>query len=251
MKTFSAELPPEPSPPPIVPDEAALVEGLRRGDADAYEQLVRTYGGRLLQVARRYLSDDEAQDALQEALVSAWKSIDRFDGASKISTWLHRIVVNACLMRLRKKQTRIEQATEELEPLLPRFLEDGHRADTGPAWKQTPETLLRRNETRALVRRTIDELPDAYRTVILLRDIEGLTGTEDRRTARHHTQRRQGAAAPRAPGPARGSRSPFARSRFAGLRAETLGRETVRARAASHQRNRSRDARRSTLPPDP
>ncbi|MEM8931314.1 MAG: sigma-70 family RNA polymerase sigma factor [Acidobacteriota bacterium] len=162
----------------ISTDEAALVDGLRRGDADAYEQLVRTYGGRLLQVARRYLSDDEAQDALQEALVSAWKSIDRFDGASKVSTWLHRIVVNACLMRLRKKQTRIEQATEELEPLLPRFLEDGHRADVGPAWGQTPEALLRRTETRELVRQTIQELPDAYRTVILLRDIEGLSGTE-------------------------------------------------------------------------
>ena len=158
--------------------ESVLVDRLRAGDAAAFEHIVRTYGGRLFQVARRFLDDEDARDALQEALVSAWKSMDQFDGGSKISTWLHRIVVNASLMRIRKKNSKLEQATEALEPLLPKFLENGYRADSGPAWTETPEHLLRRKEIRQLVRRCIQELPDSYRTVVLLRDIEGLSGQE-------------------------------------------------------------------------
>lgn len=162
-----------------MPDETALVDGLRAGEPTAYESLVRAYGPRLLQVARRYLDEDEARDALQEALVAAWKSIDRFDGGAKISTWLHRIVVNAALMRIRKKSTKLEQATESLEPLLPTFLEDGHRADTASSgWGETPEQLLGRKETRSAVRESIAELPESYRTVIQLRDIEGFSGQE-------------------------------------------------------------------------
>jgi RNA polymerase sigma-70 factor, ECF subfamily len=154
--------------------ETALVAGLRAGDDGAYETLVRAYGGRLLQVARRYVGDEEARDAVQEALLAAFKAIERFDGKSRISTWLHRIVVNTCLMRLRRQKSRPEQS---IEPLLPSFLEDGHRADPGPDW-ESPETILRRTETRELVREAIDRLPKNYRTVLLLRDIEGLSGAE-------------------------------------------------------------------------
>ena len=168
----------ESRPDPTSMDESSLVAGLRRGDSAAYEQLVRQYGGRLLQVARRYLDEEDARDALQEALVSAWKSIDRFDGHSMVSTWLHRIVVNASLMRLRKKSTKLEKATESLEPLLPQFLSDGHRAEVGPAWQETPEEMFERSEVRQWVRDGIDQLPEGYRTVILLRDIEGLNGQE-------------------------------------------------------------------------
>jgi RNA polymerase sigma-70 factor (ECF subfamily) len=157
-----------------VTSEAALVAGLRAGDDGAYEELVRAYGGRLVQVARRYVGDEEARDAVQEALLAAFKAIDRFDGKSKISTWLHRIVVNTCLMRLRRQKSRPEQS---IEPLLPAFLEDGHRAEPGPDW-ESPEAILRRTETRELVREAIDRLPKNYRTVLLLRDIEGLSGAE-------------------------------------------------------------------------
>ncbi len=92
------------------PDEAELVAGLRRGDEAAFELMVRSYGGRLLQVARRFLKEEDARDALQEAFLSAFKAIDRFDGKARISTWLHRIVVNAALMRLRKKSTQMEES---------------------------------------------------------------------------------------------------------------------------------------------
>lgn len=156
-------------------DEAELVEGLRRGDDAAFELLVRTYGGRLLQVARRFLREEDARDALQEAFISAYKAIDRFDGKARISTWLHRIVVNAALMRLRKKSSKVE---ESLEPLLPKFLEDGHRADPGAPWPENPEEVAGREQTREMVRQAIDRLPEKYRNVLLLRDIEELSGAE-------------------------------------------------------------------------
>ncbi len=161
------------NPDPI--DEAALVAGLRDGEELAYERLLHAYGGRLLHVARRFVGEDEAGDVLQEAFLSAFRSIGRFDGRAKLSTWLHRIVVNAALMRLRKRRAKAE---EPLEPLLPTFLEDGHRAAPGPAWPEDPEELLRRRETRELVRRAIDRLPVSYRSVVLLRDIEELSGAE-------------------------------------------------------------------------
>ncbi len=164
-----------PSPSPATCDETELVAGLRRGDEAAFELLVRTYGGRLLQVARRFLKEEDARDALQEALLSAFKSIGRFDGKARISTWLHRIVVNAALMRLRKKSIRME---ESLEPLLPSFLEDGHRAGLGAAWPESPEEVVGRSQVRGVVREAIDRLPVNYRTVVLLRDIEQLSGAE-------------------------------------------------------------------------
>lgn len=156
-------------------DEGVLLASLRRGDDDAYEALVRRYGGRLWQVARRFLGEAEAADAVQEGFLSAFRAIDRFDGNSRISTWLHRIVVNACLMRLRKKSHQMEQS---LEPLLPSFLEDGHRVAEGPDWESSPEIRLERQELQELVRDAIDQLPVSYRSVILLRDIEGLSGKE-------------------------------------------------------------------------
>ena len=156
-------------------DEAKLVADLQRGEDAAFELLVRTHGGRLLQVARRFLREEDARDAVQEAFLSAFKAIDRFDGKSKISTWLHRIVVNSALMRLRKKSSKME---ESLEPLLPTFLEDGHRANPGPAWPESPEEAVGREQMRHTVRQAIEQLPVKYRSVVLLRDIEELSGEE-------------------------------------------------------------------------
>ena len=158
------------------PQEVILLAGLRTGDGKAYEQLVRNYGGRLLAVARRFLpNEDDARDALQDAFLSAFRAIGSFQEGARVSTWLHRIVINAALMKLRTRRRRPE---ESIDDLLPTFLEDGHRENPGPAWKETSETALQRQETRVLVRGCIDRLPDAYRTVLLLRDIEELDTEE-------------------------------------------------------------------------
>ncbi len=154
-------------------DEPALVAGLRRGEAAAYEDLVRRCGGRMLSTARRILGDEEeARNVVQDAFLSAYRSIDRFAGDAQISTWLHRIVVNTALMRLRSRRRHPETPIEDL---LPHFDGDGgHRkpaeiADLGAC---DPGTELDRAQLRARVRDCIAELPDSYRTILVLRDIE-------------------------------------------------------------------------------
>ncbi len=156
--------------------EADLVARLRAGSDAAYEELVRAQGARLLAVARRLLrSEEDARDAVQDAFISAFRAIDRFEGGSLLSTWLHRIVVNAALMKLRSQQRKPETSIEDL---LPRFLEDGHFAEPPAEWQQSADQALERRETRLLVRQAIDLLPESYRTVVLLRDIEGLDTAE-------------------------------------------------------------------------
>ena len=99
-------------------EDAALLARLRAGDEDAFELVVRTYSGRLLSVTRRILCNDEdARDAVQDALLSAFRSLDRFEGGSLVSTWLHRIAVNAALMKLRTRRRKPEESIEHLLPV--------------------------------------------------------------------------------------------------------------------------------------
>jgi RNA polymerase sigma-70 factor (ECF subfamily) len=160
-------------------EELDLVARLRAGDEPAFETLVNRYGARLLAVARRFLRDEEeARDAVQDAFLSAFRSVRSFKAESRISTWLHRIVVNVALMRLR---TRRRKPEESLEPLLPTFSEDGHHQWPVLPWRATVETELERKETAALVRAGIDRLPESYRTVLILRDFEELDTEETAR----------------------------------------------------------------------
>ena len=163
---------------PAVPgaDEAALVARLRAGDADAFELLVRTNTNRLLWVARRLMATDEdAREVVQEAFIAAFRAIDRFKGDARLATWLHRITVNTALMKLRSQRRHPE---EPIEPLLPAFLEDGHHRERFQAWSEPAEDVIQRGADRALVRRMIMQLPEGYRTVLLLRDIEEIDTPE-------------------------------------------------------------------------
>lgn len=156
--------------------ERVLLAALRAGEEPAYEQLVREHGGRMLAVARRMMrNEEEARDVLQEAFLLAFRGITRFEGQSRLSTWLHRIVVNAALMKLRSRRAHPE---ESIEPLLPTFQEDGHAVRGYSEWPDRPDTDYARNEIRDLVRATIDRLPETYRTVLVLRDIEELDTSE-------------------------------------------------------------------------
>jgi RNA polymerase sigma-70 factor, ECF subfamily len=166
-----------PARPPGGP-EAVLVERLRHGDGAAFEELLRAHTGRLLVVARRLLGNEEdARDVVQDAFLSAFRSLDGFDGHAALGTWLHRIVVNGALTKLRSRRRHSEKSIEEL---LPTFLEDGHQARPSRDWPD-PSAALQRDETREVVRRRIGQLPEDYRTVLLLRDIEGLDTEETAR----------------------------------------------------------------------
>ncbi len=156
--------------------ERVWVEALKKGDAEAYEKLVREQTPILLAVTRRILRDEEeAKDAVQEAFVSAFKAIGGFDGQAKLSTWLHRIAINAALMKLRKRPRGRERPIDDL---LPKYMDDGHMLEPAADWDVLPETAVQNRETADLVRRSIDQLPDTYRTVLLMRDIEQLDTAE-------------------------------------------------------------------------
>lgn len=156
----------------VDPGDAALLARLRAGEDQAYDELILLVGGRFLSVARRMLwNEEDAHDAVQEAFLCAFRSLDRFDGRSRIATWLHSIVVNACRMKLRSKKRRPEA---QIEDMLPVFLDDGHQAVPARAWKPEPASGIEQQEILTLVREKIDELPEAYRTVLILRDIEEL-----------------------------------------------------------------------------
>jgi RNA polymerase sigma-70 factor (ECF subfamily) len=150
--------------------ETDLVAGLRAGDAAAFEELVRKHGGQMLAIARRLLRcEQDADDAWQDALLCVFRKAGTFEENAKLSTWLHRVMVNACLMKLRSQRRRHEV---DIEALLPAFDQSGHHAGGVAAWDSGPESHSETSELRQRVRVCIDQLPDAYRSVLLLRDIE-------------------------------------------------------------------------------
>lgn len=163
-------------PPDSEVGDAELLRRMRAGDDAAYEALVRAHYNRLLHTARRILHrEEDACDAVQDAFISAFKGIESFKGDSQLHTWLHRILVNAALGRLRVLQRTPEKSIEEL---LPHFGEEEHHLEPPVLWNNLPESPLQIRETRALVQRCISELPDTYRIVLLLRDVEGLDTEE-------------------------------------------------------------------------
>lgn len=153
-------------------DDAEILAGVQSGDEQACEAFVRQHCGRMLAVARRLLrTEEDCADALQDAFLAAFRSLDNFQGNSTLGTWLHRIVVNACLMKLRA-QSRSREV--QIDDLLPTFDKSGHHSHW--VWRQEDQMLVRLSgaETRAHVRMCIDRLPNPYREILLLRDIEQL-----------------------------------------------------------------------------
>jgi RNA polymerase sigma-70 factor (ECF subfamily) len=120
-------------------------------------------------------NEEDARDAVQDAFLSAFRNLDHFEGHARLATWLHRIVLNAALMKLRRRQRKPEQS---IDHLLPSFRDDGHHVEPVTEWRDSSAQLLQRQETRSLVREAISRLPENYRTALVLRDIEGLDTRE-------------------------------------------------------------------------
>jgi RNA polymerase sigma-70 factor (ECF subfamily) len=167
MLANTLDTPPMPKVPARTETDADLVARLQRGDDTAFEAIVRTHGGRLLSVARRFLGNNEdAQDAVQDAFIRAYKAIHTFEARAQLHTWLHRILVNTALMKLRERRRR---PTESIDDLLPSYSTDGHQTVASREWS---DAVLERKETAGIVREAIAMLPDQYREVLVLRDIE-------------------------------------------------------------------------------
>jgi RNA polymerase sigma-70 factor (ECF subfamily) len=153
------------------PATESLLARLRAGEDAAFELMVRAHASRLLCVARRFLtSEDDARDVVQEAFLSAFRNLEGFQEGARLSTWLHRITVNAALMKLRSRRRRPEEPIDEL---LPQFDEKGLSTHLPREWTGHAHELLEREEDRKFVRACIHKLPESYRLVLLLRDIDG------------------------------------------------------------------------------
>jgi RNA polymerase sigma-70 factor (ECF subfamily) len=158
-------------------DEAELLEGLRAGDSAAYRRFVDSNSANVYNLALKLLGDEqEAEDVLQETFLSAFRAIDRFEGRSKLSTWLYRIAYNASLMHLRKRERMTIFS-------LDRPYGDEEHEGQSPArhlvdWSAVPDDQLLTAEARREMDRAIAELPESLRSTFALRDIQGLSGAE-------------------------------------------------------------------------
>jgi RNA polymerase sigma-70 factor (ECF subfamily) len=140
------------------------------------EQVFRDYAPRVYNLARRMLGNDaDAEDVTQDVLLQVVRKLDTFRGESAFPTWLHRVTVNAALAHRRKRALREER---ELHDPLAHFLEDGHHAGPIGRWSVLPETPVLDQERTELIERAIQELPEIYRDVYVLADVEGLPNQE-------------------------------------------------------------------------
>ena len=151
-------------------DDMAIARRIGTGDRASFELLMRRYNRRLYRLARSVMRDDaEAEDALQEAWLSAYRSIGQFRGESTLSTWLSRMVLNECLGRLRKSARR-----QNVIPMVASDDMDTMTPDDG----DVPYKTLVRSEMRALIEKKLDELPEDFRIVFVLRAVEELSVEE-------------------------------------------------------------------------
>ena len=165
--------------------DAELVAALRAGDEAAFATLIDRYYGTMLRVARMYVATKEAaEDVVQETILGVIQGIDRFEGRSSLKTWLFRILVNRAKTRgEREARSRpFSSLAGELDSDEPavepdRFLADGSWA-TSPTAPRLPEDEVLAAEAGEQLMAAIDALPPAQRTVITLRDIEGMSGPE-------------------------------------------------------------------------
>ena len=154
-------------------DDRALALRAAGGDRTAFELVMRRHNRRLYRLARASLRNDaEAEDAVQEAYLSAFRSIGQFRGEAALSTWLSRLVLNECLNRVRR-QARRDNVVPMVHPSSESKLDTMVASTADP-----PDKALMRSEMRALLERKLDELPEAFRTVFVLRCVEEMSVEE-------------------------------------------------------------------------
>lgn len=160
--------------------ESELIARLKEGDQESFAALVTGHGAYMLSVANRIVRNEaDAQDCLQEAFMKVFSSITQFEGRSGLRTWLHRIVANAALMRLRSEKRKQE---DSLDHLLPTFDKHGTREPQTYADQHAElSVLMQKTQVQDIVRQAIDRLPEQYRAVLIARDIEGFSTEESTR----------------------------------------------------------------------
>lgn len=159
----------------------ALVARAKTGEFASFEELVGRHEERVYRLAMRLVRNEtDAQEVVQETLLSAWRNLPRFEGKSQFGSWVYRIAANAALMLLRSRRRHPqvsfdevgEQALEEAPP------EQASGFGAGVDWSRRPDEQLQSSELRRHIQAAVDALPDSTRTVFLLRDVDGLSTEE-------------------------------------------------------------------------
>jgi RNA polymerase sigma-70 factor (ECF subfamily) len=155
-------------------EESILVAAARSGDIGAFESLVRRYDRNVFRIAQHITQNrEDAEDVVQDAFLKAYQNLGQFQGQSKFYTWLVRIAVNEALMRLRRRRPErmvsIDEDVKTEEDSMPREIAD---------WSPNPEQQYTQAELKDILGKTIQGLPPSFRTVFVLRDVEGLSTEE-------------------------------------------------------------------------
>jgi RNA polymerase sigma-70 factor, ECF subfamily len=158
-----------------------LIARAKQGDFDAFETLIGRYEDKVYRLAFRFVRNEtEAKEIVQDTLLSVWRKLDGFKGDSQFGSWLFRVTANAALMRLRSQRRHAEISTEELPP---GFLDTqqsgyGQVVSHGENWAKRPDEELQSEELRRQIQTAVDSLPEIYRSVFLVRDVDGLSTEE-------------------------------------------------------------------------
>lgn len=155
-------------------EEMALVLAAKKGDVSAFEQLIKLYDRNVFRIAQHITQNrEDAEDVVQDAFLKAYENLEQFQGNSKFYTWLVRIAVNESLMKLRRRRSdrtvSLDEEIETEEDTIPREVAD---------WSPNPEQLYKQGELHDILTKTINGLPASFRTVFVLRDVEGLSTEE-------------------------------------------------------------------------
>ena len=157
-------------------EQTAIIEGLVKGESAAFSELISLYGSRLLLKAKQMLGNEaDAQDCVQDCYIQVIRNISSFRGEADLFSWMYKILVNSCLQKMRKRTTA---DMVSIESLLPEFDQDDCRIE--PLWNSIPTTeeVFQQNHARKTILESIESLPESYRDVLYLRDIEGYSTLE-------------------------------------------------------------------------
>ncbi|MCX7785323.1 MAG: sigma-70 family RNA polymerase sigma factor [candidate division WOR-3 bacterium] len=156
--------------------DAELVKRAQQGNTSAFEELVRRYERKVYNLVYRMLGNEEdAKDALQDTFIRAYRFIKKFKGKSSFYTWLYRIAANVCFTRLKTRKTKEPEVGVSLdEPII----DESEMPRELPDYKESPEHLFHRQQLQKALQDAINELPSDYRSVVILRDLQGLSNKE-------------------------------------------------------------------------
>ena len=157
-------------------DEVQLVERARAGDLEAFEELLGRHQQRVMRVVLSILKEPmDAEEVAQDVFLTVFEKIDHFRGDSSFSTWLHRVAVNAALMRRRKSKA---DRSVPLDDVMPSFDERGHLAVDIADWSQQAGDPVLAREAGEVIEAAVEKLDEIYRTVFALRDVQGFSTEE-------------------------------------------------------------------------